>query len=121
MGGAGIVVGLSLYGYKVIQAIGIRLTPVTPSRGFNIELSTAFVVVVASRIGVPISTTHCQVGGTFAVGLAGGMKNIHYKTLIQTLLSWVVTVIFAGLVSALLFSVLVYSPNINSFAVINHA
>ena len=57
LGGAGIVVGLALYGYKLIISLGYRMTKVSPSRGFAIELSAATVVVVASFIGIPISTT----------------------------------------------------------------
>ena len=61
LGGAGITVGLATLGYKVMQAIGVSLTRITPSRGFAIELGAAAVVVGASRIGIPVSTTHCQV------------------------------------------------------------
>src|SRR3990167_5219650 len=61
MGGVGIVTGLATWGYKVIKTIGENLTKVTPARGFNIELGSAFVVLTASRIGIPLSTTHCKV------------------------------------------------------------
>merc|ERR1712194_717549 len=76
LGGAGIVVGLALYGYKLIISLGYRMTKVSPSRGFAIELSAATVVVVASFIGIPISTTQCKVGGTTAVGMFGGKESL---------------------------------------------
>ena len=57
LGGIGIVFGLALYGYKLIISLGYRMTKVSPSRGFAIELSAAMVVVVASFVGIPISTT----------------------------------------------------------------
>jgi phosphate/sulfate permease len=61
MGGAGIVLGLATWGYRVMKTIGENLTKVTPSRGFNIELGSALTVMAGSRLGVPLSTTHCKV------------------------------------------------------------
>ena len=62
LGGAGIVLGLATWGYKIIDRIGRELTKVSPSRGFIIELSAAITVIIASRTELPVSTTHCQVG-----------------------------------------------------------
>eukprot|EP00168_Porphyra_purpurea_P020495 TRINITY_DN8661_c0_g1_i1.p1 TRINITY_DN8661_c0_g1~~TRINITY_DN8661_c0_g1_i1.p1 ORF type:complete len:517 (+),score=200.37 TRINITY_DN8661_c0_g1_i1:151-1701(+) len=78
MGGAGIVLGLAMWGYRIIVAIGMKLTKLTPSRGFSIEVGAAVTVILASRVGVPVSTTHCQVGSTLGVGmveLKGGTVN----------------------------------------------
>ena len=69
IGGVGIVVGLATYGYKVISAIGVKLTAITPSRGYCIELGAAFVIIYGTTQGWPLSTTHCQVGATVGVGL----------------------------------------------------
>lgn len=110
MGGGGIVIGLTLYGYRIIQALGMSLTKITPSRGFTIELGTALTVVVFSLIGVPISTTQCQVGSTTAVGLCDGFKGVNSKLLLSTFFSWIVTMIFSGGVAALLFSFAAYAP-----------
>lgn len=69
MGGAGIVLGLAMWGYRIIVAIGMKLTKLTPSRGFSIEVGAAVTVILASRVGLPVSTTHCQVGSTIGVGV----------------------------------------------------
>jgi phosphate/sulfate permease len=81
IGGAGIVVGLSTYGYKIITALGLELVTVTPSRGYCIELGAAFVVMYGSTQGWPLSTTHCQVGATVGVGLFEGASGVNGRTL----------------------------------------
>ena len=63
IGGAGIVVGLMTYGYKIITAIGVKIAKITPSRGFSIELGAAIMIIIGSRLSMPLSTTHCQVSG----------------------------------------------------------
>ena len=60
LGGVGIAVGLFVYG-KITYAIGEKLIKITPSRGVAIELS-ALVIITGSRLNIPLSTTHCQVG-----------------------------------------------------------
>ena len=68
LGGAGISAGLWFLGVRVIKTIGENLTSVTPSSGFTIELCSSFTVLIASKLGFPISTTHCKVGSVVAVG-----------------------------------------------------
>ncbi|MCB1849636.1 MAG: inorganic phosphate transporter, partial [Gammaproteobacteria bacterium] len=70
LGGIGIVIGLATYGYKVMQTIGTKITELTPTRGYAATLSAASVVVLASGLGLPVSTTHIAVGAVMGVGFA---------------------------------------------------
>ena len=110
IGGGGIVLGLGTWGYKIIERMGTQLTKVTPSRGFTMELSMSFAVVMASRIGLPVSTTHCQVGAIVGCGLADGQKNVNWNYFYKILFSWFITLPVAALISAGLFSLGHYSP-----------
>jgi inorganic phosphate transporter, PiT family len=100
LGGAGIVVGLATYGYKVMATIGHKITELTPTRGFSAELAAATTVVLASRTGMPISTTHVAVGAVIGVGLARGIGAIDLRVIGGIVVSWLVTVPIGGLLSA---------------------
>merc|ERR1712226_782316 len=85
LGGVGIGLGLLLYGYKIMRAIGVKLAVITPSRGFAIELGAAIVIIIGSYLGIPLSTTHCQVGATIGVALLeGGCKGTNKMVLLKT-------------------------------------
>ena len=73
IGGIGIVIGLATYGYKVMATIGNKITELTPTRGYCATIAASFVVVLASGLGLPVSTTHIAVGAVMGVGLARGI------------------------------------------------
>lgn len=91
LGGVGIVAGLALYGYRVIQTIGTHITELTPSSGFAAELAAASTVVVASGASLPISTTHTLVGAVLGVGLARGIAALNLRVVGTIFVSWLVT------------------------------
>ena len=103
MGGTGIVLGLATLGYKVMQTIGTRITQLTPSRGFCATLAAASTVVLASRIGLPVSTTHIAVGAVIGVGLARGVGAIDLRVIGGIVVSWHVTLPVGGILAALFF------------------
>lgn len=102
IGGAGIVVGLATYGYKIMTAMGVKLAAVTPSRGYCIELGAAFIIIYGTAQGWPLSTTHCQVGATVAVGLFEGAAGVNKMLLLRTAFGWIITIVVAGTLAALL-------------------
>jgi len=98
IGGLGIVLGLATWGYRVMETVGKKITELTPSRGFAAELAAATTIVLASRFGIPVSTTHTLVGAVLGVGLARGIGAIDLRVVGRIVASWVATLpISAGL------------------------
>ena len=98
LGGVGIVLGLAIFGKRVMATIGQGITHLTPSRGFAAELAAASTVVIASGTGLPISTTQTLVGAVLGVGMARGIAALNLGVVRNIVISWVVTLpIGAGL------------------------
>ena len=106
IGGIGIVVGLATYGYKVMQTIGTKITELTPTRGYAATLAGASVVVLASGLGLPVSTTHIAVGAVMGVGIARGIGAIDLKVIGGIVLSWFVTVPAGAILAAIFYYVM---------------
>jgi len=102
LGGIGIVLGLITLGYRVMLTVGEKITELTPSRGFCAQLAAASTVVIASRTGLPVSTTHILVGAILGVGLARGIGALDLRVILNIIISWVVT-LPAGALMAMLF------------------
>jgi inorganic phosphate transporter, PiT family len=92
LGGVGIVLGLATWGWRVILTIGKKITELTPTRGFSAEFGAAATVLIATRIGMPISTTHTLVGAVIGVGLARGLEAVNMSTMRDIVISWLITV-----------------------------
>ncbi|XP_063167388.1 sodium-dependent phosphate transporter 1 [Candoia aspera] len=107
-GGVGICTGLWIWGRRVIQTMGKDLTPITPSSGFSIELASALTVVIASNIGLPISTTHCKVGSVVSVGWLRSKKAVDWRLFRNIFMAWFVTVPISGVISAAIMALLKY-------------
>ena len=103
VGGFGIVVGLATWGYRVMETVGTKITELTPSRGFAAELAAATTIVLASRFGIPVSTTHILVGSVFGVGLARGIGALDLRVIGSILVSWVATVPLAAVLAIFFF------------------
>jgi len=102
-GGLGIVIGLATWGWRVMETIGRKITELTPTRGFCAEFSAAIVILIASKLGLPISTTHCIVGAVLGVGLAKGMKALNLSMIREIVLSWIITIPASAGVAILIF------------------
>ncbi|KAK9436599.1 Phosphate transporter [Metarhizium brunneum] len=110
-GGGGIVLGLLTYGYHVMRTLGNRLTLISPSRGFCMELASAITVLTATKLSLPVSTTQCITGATVGVGLANGdWKCINPRLVGWIYLGWLITVPVTALTSGCLMGLILYAP-----------
>ncbi|MGD9291070.1 MAG: inorganic phosphate transporter [Desulfobacterales bacterium] len=105
-GGIGIACGISMAGHRVMKTIGTKITTLTNTRGFSVDFAAASTVLLASKMGLPVSTTHAAVGGVLGVGLAGGIEAVNFRIVFQIMLYWVLTVPAAAITSMIIFKVL---------------
>jgi PiT family inorganic phosphate transporter len=91
IGGIAVGGGLLAFGTRVMDTIGKNITEITPVRGFCAEFGAATTILVCSRLGLPISTTHVLVGAVVGVGIMRGMGALDLRVLKNIALSWIVT------------------------------
>lgn len=106
LGGVGIIIGLATWGYKVIETVGKKITEMTPSRGFCAEFGAATTVLVCSKMGLPISTTHTLVGSVIGVGMARGLASLDLRVVRNIVYSWFITLPVAGILSIIFYKIL---------------
>jgi PiT family inorganic phosphate transporter len=106
LGGGFIVFGLLVWGRRVMETIGKKITEITPSRGFCATFAAATVVLICSKMGLPVSTTHTLVGSVIGVGLARGLPTLNLGIVKEIVMSWLATVPFTALLAAILFKVM---------------
>ncbi len=103
LGGIGIAVGCLTWGKRVMKTVGSRITTLTNSRGFSVDFGAATTVLIASKLGLPISTSHTVVGAVIGVGLARGLEAIDLSIIKKIIVSWLLTVPVAAATSAAIF------------------
>jgi PiT family inorganic phosphate transporter len=105
-GGVGIACGIGMAGYRVMDTIGTKITTLTNTRGFSVDFAAASTVLLASKFGLPVSTTHAAVGGVLGVGLAGGIEAVNFRIVFQIMIYWILTVPAAAATSMIIFKIL---------------
>ena len=106
IGGLGITLGISVLGYKVMDTVGTKITTLNNTRGFAVDFGAATTVLLASNLGMPVSTTHASVGSIVGVGVARGFGTVNFQILFKIVLYWVLTVPIAALSSIVIFQLL---------------
>ena len=106
IGGIAVGGGLFAFGSKVIQTIGGKITEVTPVRGFCAEFGAATTILVCSRLGLPVSTTHVLVGAVVGVGFMRGMGFLDLRLLRNIGWSWIITLPFTVALAMALYKLL---------------
>jgi PiT family inorganic phosphate transporter len=97
---------LTVWGKKVITTIGENIISLEPSSGFCAELATAITILLASRLGLPVSTSHALVGGVVGIGLVQNIKSIKFATIQNIAAAWLITVPLSAALSAAIFSIM---------------
>jgi len=103
LGGGGIVLGLAMFGRRVIETVGKRITEMTPTRGFAAEFAAATTVLACSKAGLPVSTTHALIGAVIGVGLARGLATLQMRTVRTIFAPWIATVPATALLTILVY------------------
>jgi len=106
IGGLGIAMGCMTWGHKVMRTLGYRITSLTNTRGFSVDFGAATTVLIASKLGLPISTSHTVVGAVIGVGLARGLDAVDLSVIKKIMVSWLLTVPAAAGLSAVIFLIL---------------
>ena len=88
----GIVIGLVTFGSKVVTTVSRQITHLTPVSAFVAVFSSAILVLLSTKLGMPVSTTHIVVAAIIGVGAARAVASIDQKVVREILLSWVLTV-----------------------------
>lgn len=102
LGGAAIVLGISTWGYKVIETIGVEITYLLPIMAFSAQLASAINVHIYTVFGIPVSTSHSIVGAIFGVGLVRGTRAINLRIMREIIICWLATPFISGIISFLI-------------------
>ena len=105
-GGFMICFGICTWGYRVIETVGSKITELTCIRGFVVEFSAATLILVASMLGLPVSTTHAAIGAYVGVGFARGLQALDLGVIWKIMLYWVITVPVAAVTCAVIYTIL---------------
>jgi PiT family inorganic phosphate transporter len=111
---AGLLLGLGFwfFGYHIIRALGNKITQMSPTRGFAIELGAAITVLLASRLGLPVSTTQCLTGAALGVALMNlDLGAVNWRQIVWIFMGWVLTLPCAGLIGGLICLMALNAPS----------
>ncbi len=107
IGGVAVGGGLLAFGTRVMETIGGKITEMTPVRGFCAQFGAASTILLCSRLGLPVSTTHVLVGAVVGVGFMRGMGFLDMRLLRNIASSWVVTLPFTVILAMILYKLLI--------------
>ncbi|MCU0370053.1 MAG: inorganic phosphate transporter [Bacteroidales bacterium] len=96
-------VGTALGGWRIVKTMGMKLTKLKPVHGFCAETAGAFTIFMATKLGIPISTTHTIAGSIIGVGSTTNLAGIKWKIAFRIVMAWVLTIPASAIVGALCF------------------
>ncbi|OGN97878.1 MAG: inorganic phosphate transporter [Chloroflexi bacterium RBG_13_51_36] len=98
--------GTLVGGWRVIRTVGIKITALQPVHGFAVQASAATVIEIASRLGIPVSTTHCATAATMGVGATKRLSAVRWGVTRRIVLAWVLTFPICGALGWIMASLL---------------
>lgn len=99
--GVSLIVGLWFLGREVIQTVGSRLAEIFPVTGFAAELGASAVILMATKMGIPVSSTHILIGAVLGIGVLN--KDANWKLMKPIGMAWIITLPVAGIASSIIF------------------
>jgi phosphate/sulfate permease len=118
LGVAGTLLGLGfwVYGYHIIRSLGNKITQMSPTRGFSMELRAAITVLIASQLSLPVSATQCLTSATIGVVLMiYDVRAVNWRQLFFIFCDWCLTLPTTALISGLLMAMALNTPHFGIF------
>jgi PiT family inorganic phosphate transporter len=98
--------GTSAGGYRIIHTMGHRIFRLEPVQGFAAETTAAAVILTASKLGAPVSTTHVVAGSVFGVGASRGLSAVRWQVALNMVVAWIITIPMSAIAAAVAFFLL---------------
>jgi PiT family inorganic phosphate transporter len=98
--------GIAIGGWRVIRTVGMKITALQPIHGFATQASAATVIEIASRLGIPVSTTHCATAATMGVGATKRLSAVRWGVTKNIVLAWILTFPICGALGWIIASLL---------------
>jgi PiT family inorganic phosphate transporter len=98
--------GTATGGFRIIQTVGFKITKLEPAQGFAAETSASFIILIASFLGMPVSSTHMIVGSVAGVGSTKGYKAVNWLLAHKLAITWVLTLPGAALIASLAYFII---------------
>lgn len=95
-----IAIGTFVGGWKVIKTLGMKMTKLTPFGGFSAESSAGLTIIIASVLGIPVSTTHTITGSIAGVGIIKGLRGVKWNVAKNILWAWILTIPLSSIFAA---------------------
>jgi PiT family inorganic phosphate transporter len=98
--------GIAIGGWRVIRTVGVKITALKPTHGFAADATAATVIEMASRLGIPVSTTHCATAAVMGVGATRRLSAVRWGVTRNIVLAWILTFPICGVLGWLMASLL---------------
>lgn len=102
-----IALGTYIGGWKVVKTLGHKVTKLQPFHGFCAETGGGATIILVSKLGIPVSTTHTITGAIFGVGMMRGLRSVRWEVGRRIVIAWVLTLPASAALAAVLYNVVI--------------